>query len=62
LEPDLDRLAAGALGERLAHQLGEAFLKAQFALTVEIGRAAARSQVFEALGSGARSSVRRQPR
>jgi len=25
LEPDLDRLAAGALGKRLADQLGEAF-------------------------------------
>jgi hypothetical protein len=36
--------------------------QAQFALTVEIGRAAARSQVLEALGSGARSRVRRQPR
>src|SRR4051794_33853872 len=36
--------------------------KAQFALVVGIGRAAARSQVLEALGSGARSRVRRQPR
>ena len=36
--------------------------KAHFALLVEIGRAAARSQVFAALGSGARSRVRRQPR
>jgi hypothetical protein len=36
--------------------------KAQFALVVGIGRAAARSQVSEALGSGARSRVRRQPR
>ena len=36
--------------------------KAQFALVVGIGRAAARSQVLEALGSGVRSRVRRQPR
>ena len=36
--------------------------KAQFALAVEIGLTAAKSQVFEALGSGTRSSVRRQPR
>ena len=39
-----------------------AYPKAQFALVVGIGRTAARSQVLEALGSGARSSVRRQPR
>src|SRR3954468_2819001 len=40
----------------------EAFKKAQFALAVAVDRAAARSQVLEALGSAARSSVRRQPR
>ena len=39
-----------------------AFSSAQFALVVEIGRAATKSQVFEALGSGTRSRVRRQPR
>src|SRR4051812_12711100 len=38
------------------------FTKAQFALAVAVDRAAARSQVLEALGSAARSSVRRQPR
>jgi len=36
--------------------------KAQFALVVGIGRAATKSQVFEALGSGTRLRVRRQPR
>ena len=41
---------------------GQVEEKAQFALAVGIGRAAARSQVLEALGSAARSSVRRQPR
>jgi transposase len=41
---------------------GSTFPAAQFALAVEIGRTAARSQVLEALGSAVRSSVRRQPR
>jgi transposase, IS5 family len=38
------------------------FCRAQFAFAVGVGCAAARSQVFAALGSGARSRVRRQPR
>ena len=41
---------------------GSPFHGAQFALVVGIWRAATKSQVFEALGSGTRSRVRRQPR
>src|SRR5204862_4880384 len=37
LEPDLDRLAAGALGQRLAYQLGEAFLNASCAASSAFG-------------------------
>src|SRR3954471_14630716 len=37
LEPDLDRLAAGALGQRLAYQLGEAFLNAACAAASAFG-------------------------
>jgi transposase len=48
--------------ERATAEEQEAFKKAQFALAVAVDRAAARSQVLEALGSAARSSVRRQPR
>src|SRR4051812_29553145 len=33
LKPDLDRLAAGVLGQRLAYQLGEAFLNASWAVS-----------------------------
>src|SRR5205085_7970624 len=36
-EPDLDRLAAGALGKRLADQLGEAFLNASCAASSAFG-------------------------
>src|SRR4051812_31647047 len=37
LEPDLDRLAAGALGQRPRHQLGEAFLNASRAASSAFG-------------------------
>src|SRR4051794_2530471 len=37
LEPDLDRLAAGVLGQRLAYQLGEAFLNASCAASSAFG-------------------------
>src|SRR4051812_10897314 len=40
----------------------EAFYKAQLAIVVEHGRAAAESQVPGAFGSGVRSRARRQPR
>ena len=56
----LELAAGGARPARLDHP--PRACKAQFALAVGIGRAAARSQVSEALGSGARSRVRRQPR
>ena len=38
LEPDLDRLAAGVLGQRSRHQLGEAFLNAACAASSAFGR------------------------
>src|SRR4051794_17133887 len=37
LKPDLDRLAAGVLGQRLAYQLGEAFLNAAWAASSAFG-------------------------
>src|SRR5204863_3345758 len=37
LEPDLDRLAAGVLGQRRRDQLGEAFLKASRAASSALG-------------------------
>ena len=37
LEPDLDRLAAGVLGQRLAYQIGEAFLNASCAASSAFG-------------------------
>src|SRR5206468_8103193 len=37
LKPDLDRLAAGVLGQRSRHQLGEAFLNASWAASSAFG-------------------------